>query len=188
MSKIILLIIAWFSKPKKVLTVAPDIKPCVVKVGGKLEAWYVVTKDFTIGKHKIPAGRVTNGRSGGVLLSSLVGSDAYDPNVLAACIAHDCKYDDAIAKLNEALKTHDKQIKAAAMNDFRLADNEFYDDLRENNRHIRCTLFFLAVRFYSSFYFGVWRWYIGAQISTVSEICEITEAGENSLKIQNEEK
>jgi hypothetical protein len=165
---------SFFSKPKKLITSAPKIQPCVVKIAGKTKAWYRVLEEFTVGRFTVPRGTLTDGRSGGILLSYLIGSDAFDPHVLAACIAHDCKYNNAIIRLNNSLEKRDKKTKKEAMDIFRNADNEFYDDLRENNRHFRCTLFFLGVRAYSSLFFAVWTWYITRkQIETTGYIIDL---------------
>ncbi|MDR1008001.1 MAG: DUF1353 domain-containing protein [Campylobacteraceae bacterium] len=148
--------VKWFSKPKRLISVSPVIRPYV----HQKQIFYEVVEDFVIHDFLVKKGVKTDGGSIPLFLCSLLGVHPFSPAIIAQCIGHDVKYNAAIKIFQSAVKNRNKVLKNAAMEAFRDADNWFYDALRINNRRLRCKLFFLAVRLYSTIYFGFFRYYI----------------------------
>jgi hypothetical protein len=121
---------------------------------------YEVVEGFTVHNFKVKKGTLTDGASIPLFLCSILGAHPFSPAIIAQSIAHDVMYNNAIVFFNAAVKGSNKGTKLRAMQDFRAADNWFYDALRINNRRLRCKLFFWAVRAYSTLKFGIFEWYI----------------------------
>ncbi|MDR0580196.1 MAG: DUF1353 domain-containing protein [Campylobacteraceae bacterium] len=149
--------VSWFSKPKKAFATAPKIEPCADDKGQSL---YVVIEDFWMHEVFVKKGTKTDGASIPLFLCSILGAHPFSPAIVAQSIAHDMLYDKAILVLQSASRDKNRVLKRAALEALREADNWFYDALRINNRRLRCKLFFLAVRAYSTLKFGLWEWYI----------------------------